>query len=210
MSTVVVGVPAGRRRPPPAALFLFEFLRVSGEGRLISDLSVQRRHAVQQRVAYRLAHISAQPEARHTSQSAPSTTHQHFTAIEAKGMVDAGTPADGCGAHRLLVEVELAHYPHKQLMEEMLCNHTNININTVPKKKKRVAFEDTSLCANGDEVRCTGTGTFKIKKTKNKSMDTDEKAVVPSVAYVIVDAEVATETPGQLPKCLQSENGIFD
>ncbi|XP_017776669.1 PREDICTED: uncharacterized protein LOC108562758 [Nicrophorus vespilloides] len=60
----MVRVPAGKCRPPAAFVFLFEFLRVSGEGRLISDLSIQRRHADQQRVAYRLAHISAQPEAR--------------------------------------------------------------------------------------------------------------------------------------------------
>lgn len=45
-------------------MFLSKFLRVSGEGRLISDLSIQRRHVSddrQQRIALRLAHCAAQP-----------------------------------------------------------------------------------------------------------------------------------------------------
>lgn len=67
MPTFLVGLPPIQCRSATSNMFLFEFLRVSGEGRLISDLSVQRRHAVQQRVACRLANISAPPATRSSS-----------------------------------------------------------------------------------------------------------------------------------------------
>lgn len=71
LSALLVRLPPNQRRSPPTHLFLFEFLRVSGEGRLISDLSVQRRYAVQQRVACRLANVSAPPATRSTSDEPP-------------------------------------------------------------------------------------------------------------------------------------------
>ncbi|KAK9882255.1 hypothetical protein WA026_019771 [Henosepilachna vigintioctopunctata] len=55
LPTFLVHLPAIIRSTATSHMFLFKFLRISGEGRLVSDLSVQRRHVTEQRVALRLA-----------------------------------------------------------------------------------------------------------------------------------------------------------
>lgn len=88
MWSKLVRLPAGHGRPPTTSLFLFEFLRVSGEGRLVSDLSFERRDAGQQRVACRLAYISAPPDTRGqqaiSCRQKQETNHQISTITEQK------------------------------------------------------------------------------------------------------------------------------
>lgn len=50
MRVVVVSLLTSQCRTTTNPLFLFEFLRISGEGWIISDLSLQHRHALRQPV----------------------------------------------------------------------------------------------------------------------------------------------------------------
>ena len=94
VSAFLVGVHPAPRRAPTHLVLLFEFLRVSSESRLISNLSVQHRHGLQRRrIAARLANISTPIAPQCSSTTCPH--HHSKSAVAQRTLTNDKCSCDG-------------------------------------------------------------------------------------------------------------------